>query len=199
MHKKIISIFLIILLISLIFISNNVFANDTTFTFTDRFGNEHTVPAFPQIEESGYKSSYHYAVVTKGNYKDALYIASGDGYFYGTSNLYCSTLCYIADVSNGQYVLRSATCSADARLCGVGEMCYFSGGCFDAKGSSTYTVEPMGDFFFHTVLRPILTKVEMKGKTMTEILTLVPIMIALLVSYLALRKGLAFIMTLRKM
>lgn len=47
-------------------------------------------------------------------------------------------------------------------------------------------------------LAPILEKVEMKGKTMTEILTLVPIMIALLVSYLALRKGLAFIMTLRK-
>lgn len=151
MKNKILTVSIIFILLSFTFISNNVFASDTTFTFTDRFGNEHIVPAFPLNEELGINSSCHYAIVTQGDYKDSLYIASGDGYFYGTNSMFCSTTCYVADLSNGQYVLRSTICSANVRLCGVGEICYFSGGLFIAKDTSTYTVEPMGNFFFHQI------------------------------------------------
>ena len=67
-----------------------------------------------------------------------------------------------------------------------------------------YTDNTATDIFFQPTpvtgtLAPILGKVEMKEPMMKEILTLVPIMIILIVSYLALRKGLTFIKTLRKM
>ena len=67
-----------------------------------------------------------------------------------------------------------------------------------------YTDKEKTEIFFQPTpvtgtLVPILEKVEMKEPMMKEILTLVPIMIILIVSYLALRKGLAFIKTLRKM
>lgn len=150
MKNKILSISIIFILLSFIFINNIIFAS-TTFTFTDRFGVERTVPSFPQDEVLGDKSFYHYAIVKLGNNKNGLYIASGDGYFYnkGTTDLYCSTQCYMASISDGEYVLSDTICKAKERLCSYNEICYFSGGLFDGLDSTTYTLEPMGDFFFH--------------------------------------------------
>ena len=180
MKNKILTVFLIVILISFCFIGNSAFAS-STFTFTDRFGNERTVPSFP--ESDIISSSNSFAVVNTGNYKNTLYVATGDGFFYGGGSVFCSTPCYMIYLVNGEYVIQPNTCTANARLCSASELCYFSTGLYADKDKSSVIVEPGGDFVHLAplTLEPILEKVEMTQEITTTIAGLAKLLIPLLV------------------
>lgn len=198
MKNKIFIISIIFILISFCFIGNNAFAS-STFTFTDRFGNERTVPSFP--ESDIVSSSNSFAVVNTGNYKNALYVATGDGFFYGGGSVFCSTPCYMIYLVNGEYVIQPNTCTANASLCSASELCYFSTGLYADKDKSSVIIEPGGDFFH---LAPLtlgqeLEKVEVAEVFKKMIKNVVISLLVCLIGFLSLRKGWTFLRTaLRK-
>ena len=188
MKNKILTVFLVVILISFCFIGNNAFAS-STFTFTDRFGNERTVPSFP--ESDIISSSNSFAVVNTGNYKNTLYVATGDGFFYDVGFICCSTECYMVYIVNGEYVVQPDICSANSRLCNAGELCYFSTGLYDGIYKNKLVVEAGGDFFqlAPLTLQPILEKVEMTQEITTTIVGLAKLLIPLLICLLGFCKA----------
>lgn len=198
MKNKIFIISIIFILISFCFIGNNAFAS-STFTFTDRFGNERTVPSFP--ESDIISSSNSFAVVNTGNYKNTLYVATGDGFFYGGGNVFCSTPCYMIYLVNGEYVIQPNTCTANARLCSASELCYFSTGLYADKDKSSVIIEPGGDFFH---LAPLTLGQELEKVEAVEVFkkmtkNVVISLLVCLIGFLSLRKGWTFLKTvLRK-
>lgn len=198
MKNKILTVFIICLLISCCFISNSVFAS-STFTFTDRFGEERNVPAFPDSDVIS--SSNSFAIVNSGNYKNALYVATGDGFFYGGGDVFCSTDCYMVFIVDGEYVIQPNICTANARLCYASELCYFSTGLYADKDKSSVIIEPGGDFFH---LAPLTLGQELEKVEAVEVFkkmtkNVVISLLVCLVGFLSLRKGWTFLRTaLRK-
>lgn len=197
MKNKLLAVITIFILITFVFINNNVFAS-TSVTFTDRFGSERTVPAFPESEF--FDSSNSYAIVTSGTYINALYVATGDGFFYGNnSSVYCSTNCYMVFIVDGYYEVQSTPVPAGQRLCILDELCYFSTGYYSGIDQLEVIVEAGGDFFYQALLTLETIMNKAAEQAMTEITQKILIVIVatagLIILLIGLKKGLTVLMS----
>lgn len=200
----------ILFLISFIFLSNFSFVNAVTLvTPPDTFqAPSFDVSSLFTVNDDGTFTIQdrktictNYIIFYSIQYDEYNIVFYGDGYISDDCSSYCYTnvsgynRCFLRLIPN------STTFGTVEFRQYSGKDVLFQDYIIDSYKDVLYSD---GTIFFQktpvtATLAPILEKVEMTEPTMKEILTLVPIMIILIASYLGLRKGLTLLKILRKM
>lgn len=187
-HKIILLIFLFL---TLLFINKTVFATDNDIiTYTDRFGKSRSIIAPPLDMSFGY--------IIKGNY--LFVFNSSDAYCYGdgTDTSYASLYipsgcCKMVTLSDNNTVVSSITdYNKTGRIGCLDEVLYTSVDIYKSENKSDVILSGSTNFFpqppVETLLE-VMKKVE-KGAVLKEVMGLLPVILSVLVSLIALRKAL---------
>lgn len=178
----------------LVLLNNNVFATDDIISYTDRFGNTSSIVNCPLDTQYGFliKDGYMFVLMDENSY---FYMTSWGG---SSSSMFVSGICKCLTLSNNNTVIDSIGDQGTGRFAVLNEVKYCSVDIYKEKTKTGIALAGSANFFpvapeevpEATTLLEVLEQEQKEKAIMREIVGLLPVILSVLVSLIALRKAL---------
>lgn len=178
----------------LVLLNNNVFATDDIISYTDRFGKTSSIVNCPLDTQYGFliRDGYMFVLMDENSY---FYMTSWGG---SSSSLFVSGSCKCLVLSNNNTVIDRIGDQGTGRFAVLSEVKYTSVDIYNGTDKSSVALTGSTNFFpvapeeipEATTLLEVLEQEQEKKAIMKEVVGLLPVILSVLVSLIALRKAL---------